>query len=202
MKNIRKKATFLGTVLLMLVVSACAINDQNINAAKKSDSQASVSQLKKAPEKIIVKNTYEGQMVVGWVERVSVGDLSYKPKAKIDSGATTSSINADIIRTFETDGKEFVVFRVDFEEDGGEHVIEAPITRWVRIKRKGGDDEYIRRPVIEMTFCIGNKKIKEEVNLADRGQFIYPVLIGRNVLDGRMLIDSSKTFTKTPSCSN
>ena len=85
MKNIRKKATFLGTVLLMLDVSACAINDQNINAAKKSDSQANVSQLKKAPEKIIVKNTYEGQMVVGWVERVSVGDLSYKPKAKIDS---------------------------------------------------------------------------------------------------------------------
>ena len=50
-------------------------------------------------------------------------------------------------------------------------------------------------------FCIGGRKIRDEVNLADRGHFIYPVLIGRNMLGkGDFLLDPSRTFVSRAPC--
>jgi hypothetical protein len=78
-------------------------------------------------------------------------------------------------------------------------VFERPIVRWVRIKSREGAD--IRRPVVRMKFCIAGRWIEEEVNLADREDFNYPVLIGRNMLkEGKFAVDSSATFTAEPSC--
>jgi hypothetical protein len=52
-----------------------------------------------------------------------------------------------------------------------------------------------------MRLCVAGQWIEEEVNLADRDDFNYPVLIGRNLLQkGGLVVDSSKTFTADPSC--
>ncbi len=136
--------------------------------------------------------------ILGWVENVRIGDVEATVKGKLDSGARTSSIDAEIVRTFKRDDQDHVLFRVDF--DGTEETFEAPITRWVRIRSRQ-EGETIRRPVIEMAFCLGGRKIMEEVNLAERSHFNYPVLIGRNMLAREnILVDSSQTFQHAPSC--
>ena len=154
----------------------------------------------KAPEKA-EKPKKPTLPIHGWIENVLVSDARLPMKAKLDSGAKTTSIDADILKTFEKDGKEHVLFRVTInegEESETTEVYESEIKRWVRIKTKKGG--YIRRPVIEKTICIGKQRITGEVNLAERSHFVYPLLIGRNMLQGRILVDTAKTFTSNPKC--
>ena len=143
---------------------------------------------------------------VGWVENVKLRDTDTVLKAKLDTGAQTSSIDAEIIDIVEdaenapsgtTNDK--VIFSIVDEVTGKRVVFERFILRYVKIKRKISGT--IRRPVVAMTFCIGGRTSREEVNLADRENFVYPVLIGRNMLShARLIVDASKTFTRRPTC--
>lgn len=142
-------------------------------------------------------------VTIGRVEKVYVEDAKFKASARIDTGAGVSSINAEIIeiRPPEDKGdKEVVVFKVLDDED---HIItlKREIVDWQNIKKKAMKDGYLKRPVVMMDFCIAGKRVEARVNLADREHFLYPVLIGRNVLKaGDFVIDPAKTFTHKPTC--
>ncbi len=141
---------------------------------------------------------------VGWIEDVLLSDVNVRVKAKIDTGATTSSIDAEIIDIRKT-GKETktttgdtVVFSVKTEE-GGPKTFEREVKRYVKIKLKGGG--FVRRPVIVMKFCIAGREVEEEVNLANRENFVYPVLVGRNMMHhANLLVNPSVTFITRPIC--
>ncbi len=140
--------------------------------------------------------------VVGYVERVVIPRLKASYKAKMDTGAATSSIHAEVIEiheaTKDSDEKGYVVFTVDTGKKG-EHQLKKPITRMVNIKKKEGGTQ--QRPVIEMTFCIAGVLVHEEVNLTNRDDFNYDVLVGRNMLiKGGFIIDASKDFVSKPNC--
>ena len=142
---------------------------------------------------------------VGWVENVRVQDVDMILRAKLDTGAKTSSLDARVLDTKENPNppagytEDTVVFSVMDEETKKARVFERDVVRYVRIKLKG--DGYIRRPVVKMTFCIGGRLTEEEVNLAERDNFIYPVLIGRNMMQhANLLINASRTFMTRPAC--
>jgi len=139
----------------------------------------------------------EKRIIVGYVENVEIEDIETKIKAKLDTGAQTSSIHANIIEQNEED----VIFEiVSDDEDVENKNIKKPIERFVRIKKKRNDG-FIRRPVVKMTFCIAGQRVTEEVNLAERDGFNYDLLIGRNMLEeGKLIVDVSKTFTSKPNC--
>lgn len=137
---------------------------------------------------------------IGWVENVCIGDLEMKLKAKLDTGASVSSVNADIIKVVKRGDKSFVFYRI-VDGDLKSDVIEAQLTRYTLIKPKMEDTaDKIRRPVVMTEFRIGNHVIREEVNLANRDHFAYPLLIGRNVLRNNFAVDSSKTFSFKTRC--
>ena len=138
--------------------------------------------------------------IVGWVEKGNLAGVEEEVKLKLDTGATTSSINAEILEQpdQETESGGMIKFRFTNGE-GVTQLFERPIVRWVRIESRTKD--YIRRPVVRMKFCVAGKWIEEEVNLADRDDFNYSVLIGRNMLSkGKLAVDSSQTFTSNQSC--
>jgi hypothetical protein len=147
----------------------------------------------------------DGRMrsIVGWVEKVHIDSIDSTFAAKLDTGATTSSINAEIVKmvkaeTDETNDFGKVVFSVS-DDEGKTRVLERKVQRWVRIKKKNGG--FIRRPVVKMRICVGNSSVVGEVNLADRTGFIYPLLVGRNMLRlGNLVVDSTQTFTSKPVC--
>lgn len=148
----------------------------------------------KSDSKMAVQN-------IGWVENVCIGDLELKLKAKLDTGASTSSVNADIIKIVKRGDKRYVFYRI-IDGDLKSDVIEAQLTRYTLIKPKMEDNDKIRRPVVMTEFRIGNKVIREEVNLANREHFAYPLLIGRNVLRNHFAVDSGKTFSVRTQCSH
>ncbi|MGH8581020.1 MAG: RimK/LysX family protein [Gammaproteobacteria bacterium] len=71
---------------------------------------------------------------------------------------------------------------------------------WAEIKGKG-TKQAVRRPVVRLDFCLGGKRLEGRINLTDRSMFLYPVLIGRNILKtGDFLIDPRKKFMQKPGC--
>jgi hypothetical protein len=137
------------------------------------------------------------KQAIGWLENVKINGGELELKAKIDTGATTTSINAKKIKKFKKNGDEWIRFRVENKE-GEKVTLEKKITRYVSIKRKLALS--IKRPVVNLGICIGNVYRELEVNLADRSNFVYRVLIGRNYLRDYFLVDSAQKYTVTPSC--
>ncbi|MFH0341138.1 MAG: ATP-dependent zinc protease [Chromatiales bacterium] len=138
------------------------------------------------------------ETIIGRVEYVVMQDVGMKLKARIDTGAGISSIDAKIVEIKRaTDGSgEKVVFQIK-DEEGKIKSIERKIVEWAEIKGKD-----TKRPVVRMDFCLGGKRLEGRINLADRSMFLYPVLIGRNILKtGDFLIDPRKKFMEKPGCS-
>ncbi|MEM7761713.1 MAG: RimK/LysX family protein [Cyanobacteria bacterium P01_A01_bin.40] len=134
--------------------------------------------------------------VVGWIENGKITGIEENIKFKLDTGATTSSINAEILEQPDqkTESGGMIKFRYQ-DEAGISKVYELPVKRWVKIESRTKD--YIRRPVVRMKMCVAGRWIEEEVNLSDRDEFNYSVLVGRNMLKkGKLAIDSAKTFTQ------
>jgi hypothetical protein len=141
------------------------------------------------------------RVVIGRVEYVLMQDVDMRLKARIDTGAGVSSIDAKVIRTEkDEDGKgERVVFELT-DQDGQTKRIRRPITEWAEIKRKGATGT-VRRPVVTMDICLAGKKLEGRFNLSDRARFLYPVLVGRNLLKtGDYLIDPKEKFMADPEC--
>lgn len=140
--------------------------------------------------------------VMGYAEHIAIKGVDAPISARLDTGATTSSLGVKIIREFERDGEDYVLFRVDAADespDTAEKTFEAQIERWVRIVKKEGG--YIRRPVVKLTVCLGSHLTTQEFNLADREHFTYAALVGRNVLaKNNIIVDSRDKKQTTPTC--
>lgn len=132
--------------------------------------------------------------VYGWREKVRVGDMADLMVAKLDSGATTSSLHAENQQIFEKDGKKWVKFVItDPNQKGAKrYEMEAPLTRTVAIKEPGGASE--RRNVVRLNFQIGERNIKAEFTLNNRHNMSCPVLIGRTTIKSLGWIDPSRTY--------
>ncbi len=135
----------------------------------------------------------------GWVERIEILPEGISLKAKLDTGATTSSLNALNRERFERNGERWIAFDIIDPEDADNSVrLERPITRNVRILQHDGG--FQRRPVVSIGLCIGPHYREEEVSLVDRTHLNYQALVGRNHLGGIILVDSAETFLHSPGC--
>lgn len=136
---------------------------------------------------------FENLAVIGELEQVTFKPQALTLKARIDTGAKTSSIGIVSQQTFERDGKKWVHFSVINPSTGKMVKFERPLVRTVKIKRHGADP--MRRNVIKLKIILSNIESESEFTLADRSQYNYPVLIGRNVLSGRYIVDVNRRFS-------
>jgi len=138
-----------------------------------------------------------GKYIIGRVENVFLplddgSDTELKLKSRIDTGAGLTSMNAQELKEFERDGKTWVRFAV-FEPKTDEPVFfERPVNHYVEIKQQGGKTQ--RRPVVSMSLKVGAIEEYMDVNLSDRSSYVYQVLIGRNFLRDRAVVDVSRRF--------
>ena len=138
-----------------------------------------------------------GLQVIGQVESLTVQPSGLTYKARIDTGATTCSISALDIEPFERDGKDWVRFRMPLPDNNEKKtdVLEYPVTRTAEIKRHGAEPQ--KRPAVELPVEMGIFKGRIEFTLTDRTAYEFPVLVGRNLLDGNMVVDVSESFIAT-----
>ncbi|MCD5995331.1 ATP-dependent zinc protease [Pseudomonas sp. CDFA 602] len=123
----------------------------------------------------------------GRYENIKVAELGQTFKAKMDTGALTASLSAKDIELFKRDGDDWVRFRLA-TKDADNKVYEHKVSRISKIKgRSDGEDDDevidpVKRPVVDLELCLGDKKRTVEVNLVDRSHFNYPLLIGAKAL--------------------
>lgn len=137
------------------------------------------------------------KQVVGWVENIRLYPGDVKIKAKIDSGAKTSSLGCECKTTFMRDGKKWLAFTVK-DNQGNSVKMEKPIVRTALIRRHFGQSQ--RRYVIKLGICLGDVYRETEVTVVDRSGFNYSFLVGRSFLEGKFLIDPSRTYLNHPDC--
>jgi hypothetical protein len=130
---------------------------------------------------------------IGQVEPIGLPEITKETiVARIDTGAQTSAIWACEVE--EIEGKLHVVF---FCDDKAKVKIQ-PVTfkeyGTVKVISSNGQSE--RRYKVKLLVCIADRKIRAWFTLADRSKQTYPVLIGRNVLKGKFVVDVSKELSE------
>ena len=115
-------------------------------------------------------------------------------KARVDSGAKTSSIHAFNIHKFRRDGEAWVSFEVHPLQNNRRTVIrcEQPVIDKRVVKSSSGISE--TRYVVGATIRVGNENWDVELTLANRDSMGYRMLLGREAMSGRMLVDPSISF--------
>ncbi|GEM_PF-1019935 len=130
-------------------------------------------------------------LVIGRVEKIYLLSEKKLLKARIDTGAGISSLHAVDIKAFDRDGKPWVRFRIPMT--ASELItVERPIKRLVEIKQLAGESQ--RRPIVIMSLRLGSIEEQVEMTLSDRTDFVYPILIGRNFLRDRAIVDVSRKY--------
>ncbi|MBC8430873.1 MAG: ATP-dependent zinc protease [Desulfobacterales bacterium] len=137
------------------------------------------------------------KQVVGWIENVIVFPGNFEIKAKLDTGAKNSSMHAVHIDEFKRNGHDWVRFEV-VNRQGHTETFETKVIRTAEIKRKNSESQ--KRLVIRLGVCLGTFYKEAEVNLVNRGNFNYKMLIGRSFLKESFIVDSEQTFTVKTKC--
>ena len=138
--------------------------------------------------------------IIGWREWVKLPDFGVRwIKAKVDSGARSSSLHATSIEEFIKDGQEWVRFNVHPWQKKIDRVVqvEAPVLEYRSIRSSSGVAS--RRPVIVTTVVILGRRCSMEVTLANRSKMGFRMLLGREAFRGLFLLDAGNSyFGKTP----
>ncbi len=134
-------------------------------------------------------------LVIGWREWVGLPDLGIKRvKAKVDTGARSSALHAYDIHEFDCDGEKWVRFKVhpiqrnsrDFKQT------EAKILDYRVIRSSNGKSE--KRPVVMSTVGLLGVHWPVELTLTNRDAMGFRMLLGRQAIRGRFLVDSNKSY--------
>lgn len=137
--------------------------------------------------------TVDDKMIVGELERVWVDPPGKSLIARMDTGATSSSLHAEELVKFERDGDDWVRFNVIIGEEV--ETLERKVERYVRVYQQA-DAEGSRRPVVNLRLRLGNIQDTFEFTLADRAHLEYQFILGRNFLTDIAVVDVSKQFVQ------
>lgn len=133
--------------------------------------------------------------VIGWREWLSLPDLGIPAiKAKIDTGARTSALHAASVETLQKDGAEWVRFRVHPVRHRPDIIVEGEAP--VRDRRVVSDSGGTRgeRIFIETLVVAGDKRWPIHLNLTDRETMLFPMLLGRTAMAGRVSVNPGRSY--------
>jgi len=133
--------------------------------------------------------------VIGWREWVALPQLGIAYiKPKIDTGARSSSLHASEVEEFQRGDRIFVRFKVhpiQRRKDFGVKA-EAEVLEYRNVKSSSGQKS--RRPVILTEIEILGQRWPIELTLADRDAMGFRMLLGREAVRGRFLVDAGKSY--------
>ena len=130
--------------------------------------------------------------IIGAVEPFYILPMKSAFIARVDTGATTSSIDVQNLKQFERDGEKWVSFDIVNNTSSETYHFERPILKKVKIKRIEQEEHRVK---VMLDIKIGGQKIKTEFTLAERSDFEFQGLIGRSLLSGRYIVDTSLSHT-------
>jgi hypothetical protein len=142
-----------------------------------------------------------GMRAIGWREWLAIPEWEVaRIKAKIDTGARTSALHADNLRYFTRDGVSMVRFKLHPHQRSQKHtvVIEAPIIDQRVVRSSSGEEDL--RPVVRTHVELHGVCWPIEVTLARRKLMGFRMLLGREAMWDRFIVDPSRSFLGGEPC--
>jgi hypothetical protein len=132
--------------------------------------------------------------VIGWREWLALPDLGVGAvKAKIDSGARTSALHVDTIDCRERDGVTWLHFSVATGRRQAAPIeCMAPAIARRNVTDSGGHTTL--RWFIRTRVELGGIGFETEINLTNRRNMLFPMLLGRSALGQRFLLDPAASY--------
>lgn len=115
-------------------------------------------------------------------------------RARIDSGAQTSSIHASDIQVFSKDGEDWVRFEIHPLQESRRIIIrnEAKVVAVRNVKNTSGLSE--RRFVIKTPIVMGKMQFEIELTLANRDAMGFRMLLGREAMKNRFIVNPAVQY--------
>lgn len=181
-----------------LVQLTLSLNN-NMPMIMPAESGAATEMPKPAQGKKRVQVDETGKIILGQVEWAWFDLFGSSVKARIDTGAKSSTLHASEVQIFERDGEGWVRFSLssDWAEAGqaSSRTFEAPLVRRVKVKPQK-DEPASRRPVVRLTTRVGSiiDDIEFVVHSKDSGAF--PVVLGRSFIRDIAIVDVAQQYTQ------
>lgn len=137
----------------------------------------------------------EDYHIIGWREWVALPELGIdKIKAKIDTGARTSSLHAFDIKEYKKGRISYVTFKVHPKQRESFYTIKthSHLIEKRRVKDSGGT--VTLRPVILTNIVLGRHLWQIELTLINRDAMGFRMLLGRQAVKQRFLVNPGKSF--------
>ena len=133
--------------------------------------------------------------IIGWREWIRFPEIGVDYiKAKVDTGARTSSLHAFGIEEFERGGQTWIRFLVYPEQRSSNPMVpvELPLSTQRRVRDSGGKTEL--RPVVETTVELLGQRWPIEITLTGRDAMGFRMLLGRQAIRRRFVVDPGGSF--------
>jgi len=140
------------------------------------------------------------RFTVGWREWVSLPDLGIPAiRAKVDTGARSSALHTGSIETYERGGIAMVHFKLRPHPGWPDHNVEchAELLDQREVKSSTGTPEL--RCFVKTHVRVGDHLWMVELSLTDRSSMKFRMLLGREAVRRRALVDPGRSFlTRKP----
>lgn len=136
--------------------------------------------------------------VIGWREMLTLPELNVdRIKAKIDTGARTSTLHAFDCQEFNQNEQTMIRFKIHpLQRDNRQTIIaEAKLLEYRKIVNSGGHAQI--RPVILTTVKLGEYQWQVELTLTNRDVMGFRMLLGRQAVRNRFAINPGKSFLQS-----
>jgi hypothetical protein len=138
--------------------------------------------------------TLKDPRIIGWREWLALPQLRIDAvKAKIDTGARSSSLHVDSIDEDVRDGITWLRFSLNTGRRGADFVqCEAPAFDRRNVTDSGG--HVTERWFIRTMIRLAGIEWETEINLTNRRNMLFPMLLGRTALSAQFRIDPQLSF--------
>jgi len=143
----------------------------------------------------MTERAWKSRPVIGWREWVALPALGVTAiKAKIDTGARSSALHAYNIERFDRSGEQWVRFTI--------HPWQRDLTTTIAAEAKLLGDRWVRsssgrqelRSVVETEIELMGILWPIELTLANRDQMGFRMLLGRQAIRGRFVVDPGRSY--------
>lgn len=136
---------------------------------------------------------YGEKIIVGKNEYITFNEFNLKNlRAKIDTGAKTSSIHCSVIHQIDKNRVAFTLLDSDHKKFKAK-LHTAQISRIGKVKSSNGKIQ--KRIFIKTTITFLGKEYLTEFSLTNRGSMKFPILVGRSLLKKNFLVDVTQEYT-------
>lgn len=137
---------------------------------------------------------------IGWREWVTLPDLCPRSiKAKVDTGARTSSLHAFALQLSSETAPAIATFEIHPVQRSADEAIqvEAKVEDFKLVRSSSGHAEL--RPVIRTPVRVGGHQFVIDLTLTSRDEMGFRMLLGRAAVRNRFLVDPGRSYRQKES---